>query len=161
MRRIAVTGHRPNKLGGYSEEAHEHLISIAYSWLINTKDTVEILFIGMALGWDQACAEACLRANVPYVACIPFRGQETIWNKQSQQNWERLCKNAQAQIIVCPGGFSPRKMQVRNQHMIDNTNEVLAMWNGDRFGGTWNCIKYAQEQSKPIINFYTYFGIVQ
>ena len=41
-------------------------------------------------------------------------------------------------------------MQLRNQYMVDNSDLVLAIWNGKESGGTWNTIKYARKQGKKI-----------
>jgi hypothetical protein len=34
--------------------------------------------------------------------------------------------------------------------MVDHANLVLAVWNGQKKGGTWNTICYAQKIGKPI-----------
>ncbi len=41
-------------------------------------------------------------------------------------------------------------MQKRNEYMVDKSNLVLAIWNGDKSGGTWNTIKYAMKKGKNI-----------
>lgn len=53
---LAVTGHRPNKLGGYSKQAYRKLVKIAE---VNLKKlNPDKVISGMALGWDQALAQA-------------------------------------------------------------------------------------------------------
>ena len=43
------------------------------------------------------------------------------------------------------------KMQKRNIWMVDQSNVVVAVWNGEKSGGTYNCIKYAIEKKKPVL----------
>ncbi len=41
------------------------------------------------------------------------------------------------------------KLDNRNKYMVNNSDYVLAVWNGSS-GGTYNCIKYAKKQNKKI-----------
>ena len=34
--------------------------------------------------------------------------------------------------------------------MVDKSDLVLAIWNGEKKGGTWDTIKYAQKQGKTV-----------
>ena len=42
-------------------------------------------------------------------------------------------------------------MQKRNRYMVDKSDIILAIWNGEKSGGTWNTIEYAQKKGKKII----------
>ena len=42
-------------------------------------------------------------------------------------------------------------MQDRNMHMVDKSDIVLAIWNGEEHGGSWNTISYARSQGKKIV----------
>lgn len=148
---LAGTGHRPNKLGGYSPEVFARLVSLAEAALIKYQPTQVIS--GMALGWDQALAQASINLHIPLLAAVPFLGQESQWPEQSQAVYRTLLAQA-AVHIVSPGGYVPRKMQVRNEWMVDLSTDVLALWNGSS-GGTGNAIQYARKQGKPIINLWS------
>ena len=161
---IVATGHRPQKTGGYSQNAQDRLKEIAIDWLAALKPRGAIS--GMALGWDTAIVEACLHLRLPYVACIPFRGQESQWPSSSQRAYYDYLHHA-AKVIVCsPGGYSSYKMQIRNERMIDmalhygpgqNNSILLAMWDGTS-GGTKNCLLYAHTQIQTI-NAWSHFLI--
>lgn len=45
-------------------------------------------------------------------------------------------------------------MQIRNEWMVDNSDIIFSMYNGDKVGGTYNCIKYIEAVKKPNINLY-------
>jgi uncharacterized phage-like protein YoqJ len=143
------TGHRPNKLGGYSNEAEDLVLATALAALDRNRPSKVIS--GMALGWDQALARAAVLRNIPFIAAVPFEGQEKAWPRDSQIMFTKLLRLAEGVQIVSEGGYAPWKMQVRNQWMVDNAGMVLALWDSSE-GGTGNCIKYAQKVGKPVVN---------
>lgn len=127
-------------------------------WLLATqimrelpKDT--IIISGMALGWDQELCAAAQENGLTVWAYIPFRGQESRWNESNQARYHSLLKKC-AKVVVCShGDYNPWKMQVRNEHMVDAADVVLALWDGSS-GGTGNCVQYATQEEKPIWNVY-------
>jgi len=42
-------------------------------------------------------------------------------------------------------------MDKRNRYMVDNSDVVIAIWNGSQHGGAWNTIQYAKRKNKKII----------
>jgi uncharacterized phage-like protein YoqJ len=152
---LAGTGHRPDKLGGYGRELQAALTGFATVVLTHRRPSGVIS--GMALGWDQALAIAAIRAGIPFVAAIPFEGQEKRWPSDARAVYSALLAAASAVHIVCErweveGEGIPWAMQERNKWMVDNSGGVLALWNGDRKGGTFNCVQYAKEGRREIIN---------
>ena len=152
---IAGTGHRPNKIGGYAQEAQDKITTIAQTALSNavitSRSTDNTIISGMALGWDTALALAAMSLRIPFIAAIPFKGQEKAWPPDSQQMYEFLLSKATEVVTVCEGGYEAWKMQKRNEYMVDRADMILALWDGTS-GGTCNCIKYAQSVQKPITN---------
>lgn len=43
-----------------------------------------------------------------------------------------------------------RKLQKRNEWLVDRVDTLLAVWTG-RPGGTANCVRYAERVGKPVI----------
>ena len=41
-------------------------------------------------------------------------------------------------------------MLVRNDYMVDHSDLVLAIWNGEQSGGTWHTIEYAKAKGKQV-----------
>lgn len=72
--RIAFTGHRPDKLGGYSPEADRRLVAFARRLVValQARYAPERFISGMALGWDMAVAEACASKGLPFIAAVPL-----------------------------------------------------------------------------------------
>ena len=146
---VAGTGHRPNKLGGYDDRVFKRLVDLAKAIIKETKATKVIS--GMALGWDQALAQAAIELGIPFIAAIPFKGQESRWPTSSQKKYQEIIQKAEEIIIVCPGEYSPKSMQIRNEWMVDNCDLVIALWDGSS-GGTGKCIRYEKSINKPINN---------
>ena len=154
MKILAVTGHRPNKIvigniNAYNKEVLDKLVLFARTALIT--ENPDIVITGMALGWDQAIAQACINQKIPYKAYIPFKGQESVWPKSSQIVYNQLLKSAIKVVVCCDGKYSSDKMQIRNEMMVDDADCVMALWDGSR-GGTGNCVEYADFKDKKIVN---------
>lgn len=157
MKKIAGTGHRPDKLGGYDSRTYMMLYNTAYNWLaINRKD-IEVVISGMALGWDQALAEAALDLKIPVIAAIPCYGQESKWPQKSKDKYKAILSRIKTIHIVSPK-YTSSCMQDRNVWMVDKATDILALYNGDYGGGTYNCIQYAQRKNKNIINLWDHFN---
>lgn len=148
---IAGTGHRPDKLGGYGQEARAALVRLAVQGLHETKATK--LITGMALGWDTALAVAAHTMLLPYIAAVPFEGQENRWPEESRELYRFLLSHAEKTVVVCEGGYAPWKMQKRNEWMVDNCDTVLALWNGSK-GGTANCVAFAEKTGVYVHNMW-------
>lgn len=148
---VAVTGHRPNKLGGYRTP------NPTFNAVMEGLDRAllelqpERVLLGMALGVDQWMAELCLFNGVPYVAAIPFEGFDSKWPEHSRNNYRRLLAGAVEIVVVCQGEYEPWKMQARNQWMVDHCDRLIAVFDGTP-GGTSNCVSYAREVGRPIFS---------
>lgn len=151
----AFTGHRPAKLGGYSPNARKRLVAFAME-VVAEADT-DIAIVGMALGWDQAVAEACIALDIPFVAAIPFKGQESRWPAHSQEHYRRLMDAAQDVKLVqdevpATHNRAAAFLDMRNMWMVNNSSHLHALWDGLPTGGTANCVAYAAIQQRPFTN---------
>lgn len=147
---LAFSGHRPDRLGGY-KVPNPTYIKVCQAIDAKLRELKpEKVISGMALGTDQYGAHIAYRLGIPFIAVIPFVGQEKNWPLVSQQAYQSLLKLAAGQIIASEGGYSPEKMQIRNEMMVNIADQVLAVWDGSP-GGTANCLAYAEKIGKPII----------
>lgn len=147
---VAFTGHRPNKLGGYKlpNPTYNYVCQQIEKTLLAEKPDEAI--IGMALGIDQWAANICHKLGIPFTAAVPFVGQEKAWPESSQKTYHKLLKLSKKVVIVCEGEYEAIKMQIRNQWMVNNSDKLIAVWDGTN-GGTGNCVKYAKSVNKDII----------
>lgn len=151
---IAATGHRPNKLGNeydyngpYSDYIGNRFIEIF------NEHKPEYVISGMALGVDTIFVIAAIICKIPFVAAIPFEGQEKMWPDPSQELYlallnHPLCKE---KIYVSGPGYSAKKMQIRNEWMVKKCDLLISVWDGTD-GGTKNCCIFADRVGRRRIN---------
>ena len=147
---VAFTAHRPNKLGGYNLPNPTYIYVCQQIEKILKELNPEKVISGMALGGDQWAANIAIKFNIPFIAAIPFEGQEKAWPEASQKTYHRLLSKAAKKVIVCEGEYARNKMQVRNEWMVNNSDILIGIWDGTP-GGTGNCINYAKSINKKII----------
>ncbi len=159
---ITATGHRPNKLGGYSPTTEQALYNLARGWLEvqlgSTTDESEkprAVISGLALGWDTAVALAALDLNIPLIAAIPFPNQPSRWPTQSVLTWSNIKQRA-TKVHIISQQYSIPAMQRRNEWMVDRADTIVALWNGSP-GGTANCLRYAVARNKPFDNLWNHY----
>jgi len=146
---IAFTGHRASKLGGYL------LPNPTYNYVCQQTEKIlkemkpEKCYCGMVQGYDLYAANVCTKLNIPFIAAIPFLGQEKMWPEKSQKTYHSFLLKAESVVIVSEGSYSSYKMQLRNQYMVDNCDLLLACHDGST-GGTANCINYAKSIGRSI-----------
>lgn len=148
--KISFTGHRPDKLGGYDWKTNlSRPLVDALKLKLLSHPTLEYCITGMAQGFDQWAAVACLEIGIPFVAYVPFIDQDGVWPQAARGKYRTLLGKAK-QVVVCNGpGFSKWKMQKRNERMVDDSNLLVACWDGTD-GGTANCVKYAQKKLRVV-----------
>lgn len=151
---VAVTGHRPDRVGGYAPNA----LGRKLQELVQAQLGEELRRIGethpglhaisgMAQGVDQWFAQECVRLGIPFTAAVPCDGQEVRWPTSARERYAELLGYAAKTVVVCPGPYQAWKMQRRNQWMVDRCNLLLAVWDGGA-GGTANCVLYAAAQGR-------------
>lgn len=151
---VAGTGHRPPRLGGYSAETDIRLIRLAKAWLLPRKQEIAHCISGMALGWDQCLARACVMLKIPFDAYVPFKGQDSVWPEESRRMYAWLLERARKVIYVCDPGYETWKLIARDKRMADDATDMLALFDGLPKGGTWTTIRYAQNIKRPIHNLW-------
>ncbi len=147
---IAFTGHRPNKLGGYNlpNPTYIHVCQQIDKHLREFKP--EKIISGMALGVDQWAANIAIKLKIPFIAAVPFEGQEKKWPDSSQIIYQKLLSKAHDIVYTSESGYSSHKMQIRNMWMVDQCDLLIGIHDGTS-GGTANCIAYAKTVGKEIL----------
>ena len=145
-RRVCFTGHRPEKLtlsetdvkAGLTEQIQK-AVSEGYTSFIT----------GMAKGVDLWAGEivADLRdsgIDIKLIAASPYEGFGKGWSPEWQSLCQEISQRADLVKYVCPG-YNKGCFMTRNKWMVDHSNLVIAVFNGEK-GGTKNTIDYARKQ---------------
>lgn len=169
--KIAITGHRPDKLGGYdaNNPLRRHLrnrfkdilvslVADALTFRWAKPQDIEV-YVGGALGFDTDAARVCVEAAVPFIAAVPFPSQYRRWRPDDQKVYHNMLTYAKRVEYV--SSVDPPEsvgvnfavinmMYARNRYMVDRCDLVVAAWDGSP-GGTAHCVKYAQSKGKEIL----------
>lgn len=173
--RIAFTGHRPDKLGGYdfySVNNSKIMISLSkvVKSLLETGYNNFKFISGGAIGIDHMSVFIVdkLRNNqfknkdIEIEIAVPFRNQSSNWfNQDDIDRYNAQLKIADKVTYIdtlndykvndCEENiYHIGKLQRRNEYMVDNCDILIAVWNGSK-SGTKNCIDYAKKTGKQII----------
>lgn len=155
----AFTGHRPKKfLWGYDESAAaclklKHKLSIQISALVDA-GVVEFLS-GMAEGTDTwaALAVLALREKNPVLKlhCIlPCESQADKWSAFAQERYAAILSAAD-KVTYVRHAYTPDCMLECNRYLVDHADVLLAVYNGERRGGTAATVRYAQKTGRGFI----------
>lgn len=153
---VAITGHRPEKLGHdydltsmWMQRIEMRVYHELKSLIADHKKVIPIT--GMAQGIDTLFALLAIRLNLSFVAAIPCHNQHRLWPMKSQQRYKKILANPLCEVVmVNNGAYYYECMQDRNIWMVNNCNTLIAIHDGST-GGTNNCIEYAKDVKKPII----------
>lgn len=161
----AVTGHRPDKLGGYAfhtpirdnlrVQLRATLLELQAECAASENKPDLWLITGCALGFDQDAAGVAYRLGIPYLAAVPFEGQDSIWPDQSRIVYKSVLAHAsQVDILIkekpSQKHLIGKALTDRNKWMVDRAHVLIAAWNGTQ-GGTAHCVRYAQTMLKRMI----------
>lgn len=154
--RFCFTGHRPGNLPGRYDNLdhpgrvwiHEQ-IRIAIRTILEDNPEAEAI-VGGALGIDQEAAFICQEMSVPYHVYAPCREQDNKWPNASKVKYQDMLTGAASVTYVHDGPYTNRCMQDRNEAMVNDSQLVIAVFDGTS-GGTANCVNYAEERGTTIV----------
>lgn len=154
--RLAATGHRPARLGKeYSYDGpYTAYIRLELRKLVE-KLKPSHMISGMALGFDTIFARLALDSDIPLIAAVPFKGQDSKWFQSSRDIYYDILKHELTTVeYISEPGYSAAKMHKRDRWMVDGCDHLVAVWDGKPWGGTYGTLQYAIKKGHPytIIN---------
>ncbi len=169
---IALTGHRPNKLGGYNinTKPYHNLQKDLEQFIEFKLRTHDIVWghSGLALGADTIWSKAILAMRKKYPkrvffhAEIPMWSQSQPWFKTSDTEFWKYQVEKADRYTVYDKTFHEQPDEVRNKlagqvldqrnvGMINHCDILLAIYHTNELGGTANAVKYAKSIDKELI----------
>ena len=137
--KVMVTGHRPERITGREQEIKEWLAKKVEE--LKPSDCIS----GMAQGADQIFAEVAYEKNIPLICAWPYERKlhpvEQKYHDYAEVNYLAFHK------------YQPSCYSTRDKWMVDNCDIVLAVWDGNPVGGTFDTIEYAKSNYKKILFF--------
>lgn len=166
VKSCCFSGHRPKYFGSYDlqDEVYRPLIDRVdkeVDYMI--ENGVNTFLSGGALGIDMVAfwvVEKKKKENpdIRNILCLPYCIQGDNWSKKDRDWLSRMKSRADEVIMVDEldkyrvgksGKYSSFKLQKRNEYMVDNSEYMIAVWNG-KPSGTKNCIDYAIKNGSTI-----------
>ena len=157
---VAFTGHRPETIP-YIEDTDsaryfvlEKMIWQEVHKYINASYTT--FYCGAARGADILCGEIILsekETNHPelkLICAIPFKEQARGWDIMEKIQYWELLRRSDRIVQVCDS-YQRGCYHARNRYMVDNSDVLIAIYNGEPKGGTAYTVNYAQKQGKEIV----------
>lgn len=159
VKTCCFTGHRPQGMPFRFNEKDERCLNLKeklkeISEKLIKEDKVTHFISGMALGTDIFAAEIIIDLkqkypNIILEAAIPCESQETKWSEKQKRRYYKILNLCDKKTVL-QKNYTHDCMQKRNRYMIDNSDIVIAVWNGTP-SGTGNTVEYAQKKEKQII----------
>lgn len=152
---------------------HRDLNDIEYSKLVKyltrkiLTEVPKTIISGAAIGADHAFLEAGIAAkkvyNLKVIVYEPFLDFTYKWTSSQKQHYIDLAGQADEVKIITPYILTEywefaSAYQKRNMALVDNCTELWAYYDGRSKSGTKNCIKYAEQANRKVINIY---GIIK
>ena len=145
--KVAITGHRPDKLGNWHQVA-DAILKGLYSL------SADHVYIGMAPGADLLAARGCIFSSIPYTAVVPWNGHRKTIPAEWLDDYDgALYKANYTEVLSDAIDYEgPWLFHNRNKFMVDHADVVLAIWDGSDKGGTASTVKYAKSPKvdKPV-----------
>lgn len=137
---VAGTGHRDLRDRDWiAAETERALIDLRAS----------LVYVGMASGYDLLLAKTAWGLGIPFIAAKPWAGHKP--RRADVYDYYRALELASEVVDVNPVEKYPGAWiyELRNRYMVDKADHVLALHEAGKKGGTYNCLKYAEDK-KPM-----------
>lgn len=132
--RLIITGHRIHKLKDYNYQWIQQTIEQTVLKCIEMHG-ISLAYSGMASGVDLIFCSACFYHKLPFIACVPFEGQEeTMLTSDASIRKEFL-------------SHAKEVKQVKNSWMVENADIAIVVFDGNK-GGTHNVFQQLIEKKK-------------
>ena len=138
--RVAITGHRPQRIAGQEKNIEKWV-----KQYLSGIDCTEA-YSGMAQGTDQIFANVAEKLNIPLICCYPYK-------RSSFHPAEEEINRKSKDVRFISDEYSKKSYWIRDKYMVDNCDVLLAVFDGNKNGGTWITIQYAEKIGKPIIYY--------
>ena len=155
----AFTGHRPESFPFGNDEASPECVAIKEKLAAEIENMitkgVDTFISGAAKGVDTWAMEAVLKLreakhpHIKLIAAIPYPDQAKAWGEEEKQRYERLT-NSCTKVVLSERYFRGCLL-VRNRFMVDNSDHLIAVYNGSKKGGTAYTVKYAEKHGKDTV----------
>ena len=155
----AFTGHRPHKFPWRYDETDSRCMALKKALTAQITALAEAgitdFFSGCANGVDcwSSLIVLELRKKNPALKlhCIlPHEGQADKWSDSAQERYHMILKQADSVEYVSHEYYDGCMID-RNHRLVEAVGLLLAVYNGERRGGTASTVRYARKLGRRIM----------
>ena len=151
-RAACFTGHRELPRGQELLALHSKLLAEIDRAV---SDGITVFFAGGAVGFDMLAAEAIAKLQATYpalqlVLALPCRNHDKSWCDDDRDRLAEIITSG-AQVIFVSDEYTTTAMTKRNRFMVDNSELVIAYFDGNPRTGTGATVRYAANTGKKVI----------
>ena len=152
LHRCCFTGHRPDKMELGEKEIKPLLEKVIDDAIAEGYVT---FITGMAMGTDIWAAEIVLERkkrnkDLHLICALPHPNFESRRSMTEKMKFNKIVKKADL-VKEINNHYFTGCYQVRNEWMVDRSNLVIAVFNGQK-SGTKNTVNYAKRKGVKIMN---------
>lgn len=117
-------------------------------------DDISHFISGMAIGVDMICAEIVLELrdqypNISLECAIPCKSQPDRWSNEMKCRYFDILEYCDVKTVI-QNNYTADCMQKRNMYMVEQSDIVIAVWNG-KSSGTGNTVNYARQKGRKVL----------
>ena len=150
----ALTGHRPERLG-YEKDTYatkDWLRVIDWLKLKIKENEITDAYCGMAHGCDIAYGIAAFELKkegypIRLHCILPCK------NYNSTDVFHKILRKNADEWVELYEEFYRGCDNVRDQYMVDHSDKLFAVWDGNKVGGVWSTIRKAQKKGIDIVYY--------
>ena len=155
----AFTGHRPHKFPWHYDEADSRCVALKAALAAQitalTETGVTDFYSGGADGVDCWAALIVLELRKKNPALnlhliLPHEGQADKWSDSAQERYHSILGQADSVDYVSRKYYDGCMLD-RNRRLVDAADLLLAVYNGERRGGTAATVRYARKLGRRVI----------
>lgn len=150
------TGHRPNRLPWKTDESDAACLYFKAVLALEVerayREGYRRFLTGMAQGADLICAEAVMACQTVHPeiqlnAVIPCLDQTKGWSKKQKQRYQSILDwiGINGQILVQQERTRDCMLR-RDRYMVNQSQRIIAIYDGKSRGGTGYTLGYAMEK---------------
>lgn len=136
---LLVTGHKPPEIGGYGPNDTAKRILDKLTEIIAAKAELHPdlrVITSMGLGVEQLAAEAAISSGVPFTAILPYPDPQSVWPKQSQQQYADLMEKADGEVLLQATVPDSKQsagaaLNRKNAWLARHAADAIVVWDGN------------------------------
>lgn len=128
---IGIIGPRSFIAGGH-DKVSEFRIKLRHkisTIMCDIKQPYQLLGLtGCSIGVESDFCSVCYNLDIPYSSYLPYENMERKWvglPADIQNNFTTLLNNATGILYVSDGPYSPKKVEKKNQKIIEDSDLVI------------------------------------